>query len=112
MIRGTRGTSVNLIILRNKNYLEKNIIRDKITLKAVEHKMLDKKIAYIKIATFMSHAAAEEFINALQATKEAESMIIDLRGNQGGLLQNATFIANILLQKLVAVSVVKNAKTS
>ena len=44
-----------------------------------------------------------------QLSKEAEKMIIDLRGNQGGLLQNATFIANILLKNGKIVSIFKSS---
>jgi len=107
MIRGEIGTAVTLSVLRNDAIVEKKIVRDNIIIKAVEYKMLDDEIAYIKISTFMSQATSAEFLNALQQTKEAKAMVIDLRGNQGGLLQNATFIANILLRKGKIVSVVK-----
>ena len=107
MIRGEIGSAVTLSVLRNDAIVEKKIVRDNIIIKAVEYKMLDDEIAYIKISTFMSQATSAEFLNALQQTKEAKAMVIDLRGNQGGLLQNATFIANILLRKGKIVSVVK-----
>ena len=81
MIRGEIGTNVSLLVLRNNDLLEKNITRDKIVIKAVEHKMLEDDIAYIRISTFMSHAASAEFLNALQQTKDADAMVIDLRGN-------------------------------
>ncbi len=97
-IRGERGTNVQLVIMRGNDTISKAVIRDNVKIKAVSHKMLADDIAYVKISTFMSQTTAAEFVNALQSTKEANSMIIDLRGNQGGLLQNATFIANILLR--------------
>jgi len=107
MIRGETGTSVKLLILRDKGFLEKTITRDVIKLKAVEYKMLDDNIAYIKIGTFMSQSAPAEFLNALEKTEKSKSLVIDLRGNQGGLLQNATFIANILLKEGIIVSILK-----
>ncbi len=110
MIRGKVGTKVKLLILRDDKIIEKEITRAKINIVAVKYTMLGD-IAYIRISTFMSQAASAEFVNALQATKDARAMIIDLRGNQGGLLQNATFIANLLLKKGVIVCVVKKGYT-
>jgi len=107
MIRGKIGTKVKLLILRDDGMIEKEITRAKINIVAVKYSMIDDNIAYIQINTFMSQAASSEFINALQSTKAARAMIIDLRGNQGGLLQNATFIANLLLKKGVIVSIVR-----
>ena len=106
-IRGNVGTKVKLLILRENGMIEKEITRAKINIIAVKYSMIDDNIAYIKINTFMSQAASAEFVNALQATKGARAIIIDLRGNQGGLLQNATFIANLLLKKGVIVSILK-----
>ena len=60
----------------------------------------------------MSHAAAAEFLNALNETQNSKAMVIDLRGNQGGLLQNATFIANILLQDGKIVSILRKDNVS
>lgn len=107
MIRGPIGTKVKIILLRNEKTITEEISRAKITIKAVEYKVLANNIAYIKISTFMSKAASAEFLNALQNTKNCRAMIIDLRGNQGGLLQNATFIANILLKDGKIVSILK-----
>ncbi|MCQ2958060.1 MAG: S41 family peptidase, partial [Candidatus Gastranaerophilales bacterium] len=105
MIRGKKGTKVKLLILRDKSELEKLITRDDIVLKSVSYKIINKDIAYIKINTFMSETTAKEFIDALTQTKTAKKVIIDLRNNSGGLLQNAIFISNILLKEGVIVSV-------
>lgn len=105
MIRGPIGTEVTLDILREGATLRKKIIRDKITIKAVTSKMLENNIAYIKISTFMSNSAAIEFMKEIKKLENANSLVIDLRGNQGGLLQNAIFIANILLQEGKIVSI-------
>ena len=60
----------------------------------------------------MSQTAGIEFAEALAKASKSKALIIDLRGNQGGLLQNATYIANMLLKDGNIVSVhKKNNKT-
>ena len=107
MIRGKKGTTVELLILRDKGMFSKKIVRDTIKIKAVKYKMLDDGIAYIKLSTFMSQSAGAEFTEALNQASKAKALVIDLRGNTGGLLQNATYIANLLLKEGNIVSVHK-----
>ncbi|MDD3594417.1 MAG: S41 family peptidase [Candidatus Gastranaerophilales bacterium] len=95
-IRGKENTKVELTLLRKDVSLVKNITRKKIDIKSVSHKMIGN-VAYIKVSTFMSHNVAVEFVDALKNTANAKTVIIDLRGNQGGLLQNASFIASVFL---------------
>ena len=45
----------------------------------------------------MGGTTPNEFLEALENTKNTDSMIIDLRGNTGGLLDNAVFIANLFI---------------
>ena len=112
MIRGKKGTQVELLILRKDGMLTKKITRDTIKIKSVTYKTLENDIAYIKLSTFMSQTAAIEFADALLKASKSRALIIDLRGNQGGLLQNATYIANMLLKEGNIVSVHrKNNKT-
>ena len=99
MVRGPIDTKLKLLVLRGKKDFEKEIVRKKISIKSVSHKMLPDNIAYIRISTFMSQSTSAELVKALEATSGAKSLIIDLRGNQGGLLQNAIFISNMFLQK-------------
>lgn len=105
-VRGTAGTKVNLLILRNNQQITKGILRKEIKIKAVKYKMLDNKYAYIRISTFLSEDTAYETAAAINATKKAKGLIIDLRGNHGGLLPNAIMIANMFIDKGVIVSIV------
>ena len=105
MIRGKEGTKVTLIINRNNKIITKKITRDKIKIKSVTTKEISKEIGYIRISTFMSMDTSKEFLSALKNLKNPK-IIIDLRGNQGGLLQNATFISNILLKEGTIVSII------
>lgn len=105
-VRGKAGTKVILVLLRDKKQLTKTILRKEIKIKAVKYKMLDNKYAYIKISTFISNDTAFEVAQALKATEKAKGIIIDLRGNHGGLLPNAIMISNMFIKKGTIVSVV------
>ncbi len=100
MLRGERGSQVNIGILRGKEKELRRfmITRDKIPVHSVDIAyMLDEKTGYIKLNRF-SATTYEEFMKGLEKMVEEEGMkdlVIDLRHNPGGYLQQAT---NILSQ--------------
>ncbi|OGC09289.1 hypothetical protein A3J90_08045 [candidate division WOR-1 bacterium RIFOXYC2_FULL_37_10] len=101
-IRGRQGTKVKLAIMRStfKELKDFIITRDKIVIKSTEYKMLPDSIAYIKFNTFEKQGAPAEFKKAiLKAEKEkAAGLILDLRGNGGGLLSNAIEIGSMFIR--------------
>ena len=105
LVKGPINTFVNIDILRNKNILNKKIIRKEIKIKTVKSST-DKNIGYIQISTFISTSTPNEFLEALENTQKAKGLIVDLRGNTGGLLTNAVFIANLFIEKGKLVSIV------
>ncbi len=106
IVRGEAGTQVILTILRDKKEIIKNVLREVIKIKAVKYEILDNDYAYIQIFSFISNDTAYEVSKALDATENAKGIIIDLRGNHGGLLPNAVFISNMFIDKGVIVSIV------
>ncbi len=105
MVRGPENTFVDLTILRGKDKFTKKVIRKEIKIKTVRSS-LDKNIGYIQIMTFIGSTTPNEFLEALEKTKKADGLILDLRGNTGGLLPNAIFIANLFIPKGNLVSIV------
>lgn len=105
IVRGPENSSVVLTILRNKETIIKTIKRKEIKIKTVKSSM-DKDIGYIQIMSFIGTTTPNEFINALEKTDRAKGLIIDLRGNTGGLLPNAIFIANMFINQGKLVSIV------
>ncbi len=98
-IRGPQDTQVNLKVLRNESEpLEFTITRQQITVPSVESKKLEGNIGYIKISRFSDDTAslAREAANSLKATK-INAVILDLRGNPGGLLDSAVDISSLWL---------------
>lgn len=105
LVRGKENTAVHLTILRGKKKIYKSIVRKEIKIKTVKSSV-DKNIGYIQILSFIGSTTPEEFVQALEGTEDTEGLIIDLRGNTGGLLPNAIFIANLFIDKGNIVSVV------
>lgn len=97
-IKGPKGTKVTLLVLRGKDEKKLNITRDEIPIKAVETaKMLDKDIGYVRLSSFISQQATSEVKDALTKLAPAKGIILDLRNNPGGLLNNAIDISNLFL---------------
>lgn len=106
LVRGPENTFVQLVILRNKDKLVKNVMRKEIKIKTVKSNVIDKNIGYIQIASFIGSTTPNEFMEALEKTKNTKALILDLRGNTGGLLPNAIFIANLFIPEGNIVSIV------
>lgn len=106
LVRGPENTFVNITILRNKDKLTKRVMRKEIKIKTVKSSVVDKNIGYIQITSFVGSTTPNEFLEALEKTKDAEGLILDLRGNTGGLLPNAVFIANLFIPHGNIVSIV------
>src|SRR5699024_12367915 len=79
--------------------------KTEIKIKTVKSEIIDKKIGYIKITSFISNDTPIEFIEALDKVKDTDALILDLRGNTGGLFQNAVFVADLFLKDKNIVSV-------
>lgn len=100
-IRGNKGTKVQLSILRGKDSkpLSISVTRGAIAMPSVPYSgMLDNRTGYVKLSRF-GETTYREFHYALAdlKSKGMEKLIIDLRGNGGGLLDAAINIANDLL---------------
>ncbi len=107
MLKGKEGTKVNVEIIRNgrKEPLKFVITRAKIKLEMVESKMLPNNIGYVSLLRFGNHVGAEveKAIKDLQA-KGMKGLILDLRLNPGGSLQEAQDISSLLVKENLIVS--------
>lgn len=100
ILKGKEGTTVKLTVLRDGKEIDLEITRKKITVDHVASEMLDNKIAYIQIDSFDSGVknAFEEQITQLK-NDGAKGIIIDLRSNGGGIVDEATGIAELFVNK-------------
>jgi len=108
LIRGPQGSKVKVQVWRKewKEPKDIDIIRSKIVIKSVVTKLLPDNLAYIKLNTFENLSAAREFEKALREFRETDGLIVDVRGNGGGLLQNAIDIGSMFIAKGMIVQTV------
>jgi carboxyl-terminal processing protease len=98
-MRGTKGTTVTLTIMREgfEKPKEFPLIRDVIQVKSVKYKTLDEGYGYIRISQFQEKTD-EDLIKALKALREENSgklngLVLDMRNDPGGLLDQAVKVA-------------------
>lgn len=101
LLRGAAGAEVMITYKRQGQTNTVKIIRESPEIKAVPHySMVDEKTGYIVLRKF-NDKASYETIGALRALKNqgASRLILDLRGNPGGLLNEAVNVTNIFVPK-------------
>lgn len=102
LIRGEKGTTVRLTILRGKESEKKEIdvVRDIIVMNTVDWKMMDGKIAYISINQFKEDTGNEfDRISDDVLLKEPKGIVLDLRYNPGGYFDVAIDIASRFIDR-------------
>lgn len=99
-IKGKENTKVKLELLRDTEIITKEVTRKNIEIKSVKSEMLENNIGYIKLISF-DEDTKEKFEQSYIELKEkgAKSIIIDLRDNGGGLVDTATSMADMFVQK-------------
>lgn len=100
-IRGPEGSTVKLTVIRDETErLEFEITRAQITIPSVEYEIRDDNIGVLTISRFgadtteLVRQAAEEF-----ESKDVEGIVVDLRGNPGGLLDSAVEVSSLWVEE-------------
>ena len=104
-LRGKRGTKVEIDVVRHgtPGRLHFVIVRDKIPLNTVDAAYLaGDGIGYIKVNRF-GRTTMNEFADAYRKLGKPQSLILDLRGNGGGLLEQAVEMAGFFLPRGAAI---------
>lgn len=100
ILKGNKGTTLNLLILRKDKKINIHVSRDYIPVTSVDAAyMVDSSIGYIRLNKF-SQKTYREFMQSLEKLKKAglKKLILDLRGNGGGVLDEAVEIADEFLE--------------
>ena len=101
LMKGAKGTKIDVKYLRQGKQLSTQLVLDEVAIKAVPfYGMVDDKTGYIVLTQFNAKASSETK-EALEKLKEdgAKQIILDLRGNPGGLLNEAVNICNLFVPK-------------
>lgn len=104
MLKGQRGTDVVLEVKRPgvQETLEKKLSREEIHLKNVSYYgLIEPGIGYIKLDRFLENSAAEvkKAFLELKEKNQITGLVLDLRGNGGGILQESVKIVNLFVSK-------------
>ena len=99
-IKGEAGTKVVVEILRGVETIKYEITREKVKVNQVEGKVISNNIGYIQFTSF-DETTAEDFKAKYEelAKQNIKSLIIDLRNNGGGIVDQALEIADYMTDK-------------
>ena len=98
LIKGEEGTSVNINIYRDGEYMDVKVERRQVKIPTVEQEMMEDGMAYIRIIEF-DDVTPGQFEEALQTSRNEgmKGLVLDLRGNPGGSVDAVVDVARMLL---------------
>lgn len=98
LIKGEEGTSVNINIYRDGEYMDVKVERRQVKIPTVEQEMMEDGMAYIRIIEF-DDVTPGQFEEALQTSRNEgmKGLVLDLRGNPGGSVNAVVDVARMLL---------------
>ena len=104
VLKGQPGVEVNVLIERpgTEKPIKKTFTREEVKVKSVPYKgMVDDGIAYVRLTRFTRNCASEveEAILELTDENDLKGLILDLRGNPGGLLNESVSLCNLFIDK-------------
>jgi carboxyl-terminal processing protease len=103
LIRGELGKEVTIKISRDGVDKSFTLLTERIDVKTVDASQIAPEVAYLAINTFASGTSAE-FYSALKTLNSSKGVIIDLRDNPGGLIEEAVATAELFIGRGVVVS--------
>lgn len=114
LMKGSKNTKIDIKFLRQGKPMNAQIVLDEVELKAVPfYSKIDEKTGYIVLSQFNKKASSETK-EALEKLKSegATQIVLDLRGNPGGLLNEAVNICNLFVPKgeIIVTTKSKNEK--
>ena len=110
-LRGPKGTKVTITIMREGVTKPRDftLVRDVIPVRSVRHELLEKNYGYIRLSQFQEKTDGD-FEKAMKALEEESNgalkgLVLDLRNNPGGLLEQAVKIANRFIESGIIVTI-------
>ena len=101
-VKGEKGTTVELTVLRGENAKEVTVTatRDTVQAQTIEYKLMDDKIGYIRVSEFdtVTYDQYEEALDDLEK-QGMTGLVVDLRNNPGGSLSTVCDMLDLMLPK-------------
>lgn len=103
LIQGEDGTQVHIAVLRDGEKVEFDVTRAEVNVSHVEYSLIGKDIGYVNILQFSGNDVTgfEEALDAFRAAN-VSGVVLDLRGNPGGMLDHVVAIADQVLPEGLA----------
>lgn len=99
-IKGQEGTTVNIELLRGTEKIKYDVVREKVKINQVEGKVLANNIGYIQFTSFDESTSNDFKLKYEELQKQGiKSLIVDLRNNGGGIVDQALKIADYFTDK-------------
>ena len=103
LLRGAKGTDVTISIYREgwRRLKDITLTRDVIPIKSVRSRMLEEGYGYMRVSNFQNKTTFElkKALRELEKGKGLKGLVLDLRNNPGGLLDQAVKVADVFLEK-------------
>lgn len=116
VMRGGKGTSVFLHVARkgHDGLLVYEIVRDTINVVAVKSGLIEPDFGWLRVTNFQAHTSKELRERIEQLTRKngrpLKGVVLDLRSNPGGLLEEAVSVSGLFLDRLPVVSTIGRDK--
>ncbi len=113
-MRGKRGTDVTLAIYRDgwEKVRDISITRDIIKIQSVKSEELEPQYGYVRLTSFNESASADikKALEHFEKKSKLRGLVFDLRGNPGGLLDQAVEVSSLFIDNGVVVSTIGRNK--
>lgn len=113
-MRGKKGTKVILSVYRKgwDKIRDVSIVRDIIKIQSVKHEQIEPNYGYVRLASFNENAAQDikKAIQKLEEKGKLKGLVLDMRMNPGGLLDQAVEVSSLFIDEGVVVSTVGRNK--
>ncbi len=104
ILKGQPGTEVSIVITRpgTKKAIEKTFNREEVKVKSIPYSgIVEDSIGYVRLRSFTRNCTNEvkNAITKLKEQKDLKGLVLDLRGNPGGLLNESVSLCNLFIDK-------------
>ncbi len=107
-MRGKRGSSVKLTVYRESDQRMRDftLVRELVKIQSVKQDLLEPGIGYVRLTSFNENAATDirQAIEKLEKAGKLKGLVLDLRNNPGGLLDQAVEVSSLFIDEGVVVS--------